>query len=194
MPADTFRSQMRFVLAGQWMEFHLDFETTEPIDIAYLHAFGGRLIVWAEQSLMEHLNQNIALTEVFLKSLDPAQPAEITNTNALPMYGGDASTNSVTTQTAVIVTFYTAELSAQGRGRIFIPGVSNTNLSNSLWNSGAMLGISAAIQDIFDELLDGSPETLVVYSPTGASVRAVQAFAVRNVPGGLNRRRIGRGS
>lgn len=193
MASDAWRAELRFLLWGQQVEFHVDgYDPSTPINTEYLETMGSAIINWALGSLLPILSNEITLYEVFMTSLDPSSPAEVTVTEALPATGASAS-GSLPSQIACIVSFITDELTARGRGRIFIPGMPTAAMLHGLFTGSAVTGVSLAIQALIDDVLPGVP-SLAVTSVADAVARPVVAFAVRTIAGGLNRRRIGRGS
>lgn len=80
---------------------------------------------------------------------------------AHPAIPGEGISNPVPSQAAALVSLYTAVMTANARGRIYIPGV-----SSGVQNDGQL--IEAAIDDL-EEVADGLEEELVAIAPgTGA--------------------------
>lgn len=186
------RAEFRFIQGGNQAEFHIDFVSSDPVSIPMLETVGSGLANWCVGEIVTHLTHEITLVEVFMKSLDPALPAEVTVTDGLPHAGDDANAG-LSAQTALLVSFVTEEISPTGRGRVFIPGIGVDRIANYLFNATLTASIDAAFAALL-VILDGSPLTWVVYSVKDAVAREIVAWVVRNIPAGLNKRRIGRGS
>ena len=185
------RVQYRFLLNGSECEFHQDFTTDQEITVPFLQTTGAGLINWALTYLMPNLSHELIFVEVFMQSLDPAQEAEVSVTDSLPV-AGSSSAAAEANQIAMVCSLQSAETSPSGKGRFYVPGWDKNNIAAGLFAASAVAIMDAALTALA-AMSDSPALQWVIYSVKEDVANAVAAWVVRVVPGGLNKRRIGRG-
>lgn len=110
---------------------------------------------------------------------------------AVPIAGTD-SANSLPTEVAVVVSLITDTAGARGRGRMYVPPMSLSNVTTGgLISSGAGVDLLDAFEAFFEGLNASTlvPDDVSVYSGADATLREVSTIRVGSVFDSQRRRR-----
>lgn len=192
LPANTARAYLRFLLFGQQVETHVDALAADPFDVSSATAFASGLAGWAASYLMPALSHNAVLTEIFVKADDP-DLVEVTYTGLMPL-AGSASSDALPSQMAGLISLYSAFVSRSGRGRMFLPGIPSSGVANGILTP-TFAGILTDVMGHLTTLFIDNPDLIwVIASLADGEAYPIVSTVTRTILGGLNRRRIGRGS
>lgn len=197
--AETAQFNIRGTLHGEQVENTLYFANGDGWDSAQLATFGSYLLDWYTTNVRAYLSTGFVLREVYAVDLSaqdgPSATVTVENDPGGPL-GADALPGNV----ALCVSFRTAFRGRSRRGRNYISGFVETQVSANGISSGVVNAIVAGYQELLSIGTYPSIQWVVVsryqnkVQRTNALVTPVTAvLAVDNYVDSMRRRLPGRG-
>jgi len=174
----------------------LNFNASAPFDATALTNLGTALLTWQVNSLLplqsnEILNRDIRLYALDSETAPAVTVAPVTPTNGTR--GGQSMPNNV----AAVVTHYSTTRGRSGRGRSYIPGISESDVAGNILVPAIVTGLGTAFDVDLPAALPAGVGFVILSKyenklPRPAGVpRAVNRSTVRTATVGTQRRRLG---
>jgi hypothetical protein len=151
---NTAQANLRFTFDSQQAENTLYFQKAGgPITQPELDTLGSDLATWWDVNLRQALSSTLVMREVYLVDLTSQTSASATYTPGTPLQGGD-TTQPLPNNVSFAVSFRTAGRGRSARGRNYIAGLTEQNVTGN----ELVTTMVTYIVDAYKELLD--PATL----------------------------------
>lgn len=179
-PNETYRVDLHYVLQGLQMQNVLHFlPETAPISEAETIALALAAETWMTTEVMPHLSLDLVLTQVVVSGYQAGGLA-FQASRSPNQAGGRLVESPEPAQVACVITWRTALPQKSGRGRMYIPGPSSTDIGGAGQVFDPLhAGLEDAAQKAIDETYFGTM-TLGVWSRTDSLVRPVTGFTVQD--------------
>jgi hypothetical protein len=139
----------------------LGFEKPGGFSQGDLDSLGLVLLSWATASIMPSLSGEVLLGDVTLYDLSSESGPKSIATPVTPVTGG-RSGQSLPNNVAVCITHYTAQRGRSGRGRSYVPGVSENDQGGNLIVSAVTTPLLAAFNTDLPAALPTGWEFVVI--------------------------------
>lgn len=196
----TVEAEIRMLLDGQRIENTLYFQFPEGFGTPDIVALGNGLLTWWDVNYSENVCSTVVLREIYLTDLTSATSPTVTIPAPAPAPTGVFGDDGVPSNAALCISFRTDARGRSSRGRNYISGLSNTEVTTNTVASTRIAALKATYEVLFD-VAEGATCTWVVASRftggvprTTGLVRPVTAVVVTDNTIDSQRRRLpGRG-
>lgn len=193
-------AEVRMLLFGQQIENTLYFKFGGSPTTLDMNGLGDDLIDWWDLQYSQPLSTQLTLREIAVTSLVSATAPAVVRTPSSPLAGKDdapASPGNV----ALAISFRTVNRGRSFRGRNFIPGIPNDQITGNTVASGVVEAIEGAYADLLTRHSISGDGAWVVVSrftagaprTTGVATDVTSASVVDPLVDSQRRRLTGRG-
>lgn len=198
--ANTLEARLRFVLDGQIAENVIYFQGSAGVTPALATTLGGALVTWWNTRFKADSGNLMALLEVYMTDLSFATSFTVSYVTGLPSTGTSASP-TLPNNVAMCVTFRTGNRGRSGRGRNYVMGLTETDVTGNTISAGRASNAAAAYTALIGAgTFVAGLQWVVVSRFTGGAPRGAAlvqpittALLVNNVVDSQRRRLPGRG-
>lgn len=162
-----------------------------------LESLGLVLLSWATAGIMPSLSNEVLLGDITLYDLSAEDGPKAVVAPTSPVTGGRAG-QSLPNNVAVCITHYTAQRGRSGRGRTYVPGLSENDQGGNLIVAGATDGLVEAFNVDLPGSLPVGYEFVVISRYTGKVRRTngvaypITSSVLRTSKVRTQRRRLGK--
>lgn len=177
--------------------FHVSKAT--PWLISEMSALRSVISAWYSASYKGILPTSVSLTQIQIRKLDPSDPLAL-DFNVTPAEAGTRGGGAEAANVSVTMSERTNFAGRAYRGRMYVPGVIQTDIaSNDTILSGLSAGLAAAISTLISQLIAANfnlavwHRPLLIAKPLDNTFTNVVAYVIENILDSQRRRLPGRG-
>ena len=145
---DVLLLELRQSLFGQKIENTFGFRLDGGWSPAQLATLMNNMLLWWNAELAPFLSEDISLREIVATDLSSATGPVVTQAAPVPNPTGDATIGSLPGSCALCVSFRTNSRGRSFRGRNYVAGLPETNVTGNTVAAATVNGIQTAYQEI----------------------------------------------
>jgi hypothetical protein len=142
---NTLQVRMRGNWGTQLWENTLYFEGSAGVSTALANQLGAALVTWWGTHFQPILSNSLALGQVYITDMTADNSFVVVYTTGLPLVGQN-TTESLPYNCAFVVSLRTANRGRSGRGRNYVPGLTEAQQAGSTIAAGTRTTLVAAYQ------------------------------------------------
>lgn len=197
---DTLQAELRFTWAGQQVENTLYFTGSAGVTPSLATDLGDALIGWWTGQFAPIMSNTLTLVEVFLTDLTTNTSFTVSDTSGLPVTGA-STTDSEPNNVSLCVSFRTVQRGRSGRGRNYVPGLTEAQVNGNVVGATTISDITGAYSILLGagSFVAGLQWVVVsrfhngVERTTGLAIPITTVLVVDNIVDSQRRRLPGRG-
>lgn len=198
---NTLEARLRFVLDAQITENTLYFQGSAGVTPALAGTLGGALVTWWNARFKADSSASMGLLEIYMTDLSFQTSFTVSYVTGLPSSGTSASPG-LPNNVALCVSFRTGNRGRSGRGRNYVMGLTEADVTTNIVGTGRVNNAVAAYQALIGAGTFVAGLQWVVVSryinkvPRGAALvqPITTALVVNSVVDSQRRRLPGRGN
>lgn len=162
---------MIYSLHGQTIENVMHVEDGAGWTVTKLNNLAALFAAWWNTDLRTHLDNDISLQRIKCTDLTTQTAPTVTYTTGLPLAGTQVG-NTLPNNCAAVVTFRTALRGRSYRGRVYIAGMDDANVTNSAIAAAWASAIETDFANLNADLVAAGQEHVVLSRYTNKAARA----------------------
>jgi hypothetical protein len=170
--ADTVLAELRFDYFGQKIENTLYFRKLGGSSVAQAIGLMNDLLVWWTSLLSNYLSEDISLRELNVTDLSSASGYSVSQAAPTPNPTGQVVASGLPGNVAICVSFRTPNRGRSFRGRNYVAGLAETQVTGNTLDATRVAGILGSYQGIPSSIVSSAWDWVVVSRFSGGAPRA----------------------